>query len=31
MEVRRDESAQQVEKRKWRTIHKAARRHKPRR
>ena len=29
-EVRREESAQQVEKRKWRTIHKAARHHKPR-
>ena len=29
MEVRRDEGAQRVEKRKWRTIHKQARRHKP--
>ncbi len=29
-EGRRDASAQQVEKRKWRTIHKQARRHKPR-
>jgi len=29
-EARRDASAQQVEKRKWRTIHKQARRHKPR-
>ncbi len=30
MEVRRDEGAQRGEKRKWRTIHKQARRHKPR-
>ncbi len=30
MDVRRDASAGQAEKRKWRSIHKAARRHKPR-